>query len=335
VTVARVGRRQPSVWRRARKSLGPWAYVAPAGVIMAVISFFPQAFQIWMAFTNFTVKNLRFNLFNPDTWAKFAPSAVGFDNFVRIIKSDLPISTYDFPRILGWNLSWTFINLIFHVSLGIGIAIALNSRRVFFRRFYRAMFVIPWALPAYVSALTWANMYNKDFGAINQLFHTNIDWLGQGSVAGPFGGILSWLPWAAYAVIIANVWLGWPFMMVVATGALQSIPHELYEASRIDGASGWQQFRFVTMPLIRPAMVPAIMLGSIWTFNQFNVIYFISRGGPLGRTEILITQAFKLVYENQLYGVAAAFSIVTFFILLIITLIQNRVTRATESYDLA
>jgi arabinogalactan oligomer/maltooligosaccharide transport system permease protein len=131
---------------------------------------------------------------------------------------------------------------------------------------------------------------------------------------------------------MANIWLGWPFMMVIATGALQSIPEELYEAASIDGASGWQKLWRITIPLIRPAMVPAIMLGTIMTFNQFNVIYFISEGGPFGRTEILITQAFKLVYEQRLYGVAAAFSIVVFFVLLILTLLQNRVTRATEAY---
>ena len=143
---------------------------------------------------------------------------------------------------------------------------------------------------------------------------------------------LAFLPLAFYAVLMANVWLGWPFMMVVATGALQAIPAELYEAASIDGASGWQKLWSITVPLIRPAMVPAIMLGTIMTFNQFNVIYFISEGGPFGRTEILITQAFKLVYEQRLYGVAAAFSIVVFFVLLIITLLQNRVTRATEAY---
>jgi arabinogalactan oligomer/maltooligosaccharide transport system permease protein len=122
-------------------------------------------------------------------------------------------------------------------------------------------------------------------------------------------------------------------MTVVATGALQSIPSELYEAADIDGASGWQKFWRVTVPLIRPAMVPAIMLGTIWTFNNFNVIYFVTEGGPFGRTEILVTQAFKLVYEQRLYGVASAFSIVVFFVLLLLTLINNRVTRATEAYD--
>ena len=122
-------------------------------------------------------------------------------------------------------------------------------------------------------------------------------------------------------------------MTVVATGALQSIPAALYEAADIDGASGWQKFWSVTVPMIRPAMVPAIMLGTIWTFNQFAVIYFISEGGPFGKTEILITQAFKLVFEQRIYGVAAAFSFVVFFVLLIITLVNNRVTRATEAYN--
>jgi arabinogalactan oligomer/maltooligosaccharide transport system permease protein len=134
-------------------------------------------------------------------------------------------------------------------------------------------------------------------------------------------------------VLLANIWLGWPFMSVVATGALQSIPEELYEAASIDGATDWQKLWKITLPMIRPAMVPAIMLGTIWTFNQFSVIYFISQGNPFGRTEILITQAYKLVSEQRLYGVAAAFSIVVFFILLGFTLLQNRVTKATEAYN--
>jgi arabinogalactan oligomer/maltooligosaccharide transport system permease protein len=196
-------------------------------------------------------------------------------------------------------------------------------------------------MPGYITALTWKNMYDPRFGAINQLIDIVNNWLGTSfptdtrwmDVAQPpIGGPLSFLPLAFYCVLLANVWLGWPFMTVVATGALQAIPEELYEAASIDGASGWQKFWKITAPLIRPAMVPAIMLGTIWTFNQFNVIYFISGGGPFGRTEILVTQAFKLVYEQRLYGVAAAFSIVVFFILLIITLINNRVTRATEAY---
>ena len=138
---------------------------------------------------------------------------------------------------------------------------------------------------------------------------------------------------AFYALLITNIWLGWPFMMVVATGALQSIPPDLYEAANVDGASGWQQFWQITVPLIRPAMVPAIMLGTIWTFNLFNVIFFVTAGGPRGQTDLLITQAYKLIGQEQLYGAASAFSIIVFFILLVITLINNRVTRATERFD--
>jgi ABC-type sugar transport system permease subunit len=138
---------------------------------------------------------------------------------------------------------------------------------------------------------------------------------------------------AFYAVLMANVWLGWPFMMVVATGALQSIPPDLYEAADVDGATKWRQFTQITLPLLRPAMVPAIMLGTIWTFNQFNVIFFITGGGPRGQTNLLITQAYIMIQQDQLYGAAAAFSIVVFFVLLIITLLQNRITRATKSFD--
>ena len=104
-------------------------------------------------------------------------------------------------------------------------------------------------------------------------------------------------PLSFYAVFVANVWLGWPFMMTVATGALQSISKDLYEAASIDGASGWQAFWNITAPLLRPAMVPAIMIGIMMTFNQFNIIYFVTGGGPLHQTEILVTQAYRFVNE--------------------------------------
>jgi arabinogalactan oligomer/maltooligosaccharide transport system permease protein len=325
-----------------KKSLVPWAYIAPAGLLMMVISFFPQAFQVWMAFTDFRVKNLRFNLVNSSTWDKFAPPWVGLDNFVKILTNNLALENYDFWRLLAFNVTWTLVNVAFHVSLGVIIAIALNSKGLIGRRIYRALFVLPWAIPGYITALTWKNMFDQKFGAINQLIGvfnqafgtslpTNIRWIAE--TTPPIGGLLSFLPLAFYALLVANIWLGWPFMTVVATGALQAIPEELYEAADIDGASGWQKFWNVTVPMIRPAMVPAIMLGTIWTFNNFNVIYFISKGDPFGRTDILVTQAFKLVFEQRIYGVAAAFGIVVFFILLLLTLIQNRVTRATEAYN--
>jgi arabinogalactan oligomer/maltooligosaccharide transport system permease protein len=329
----------------ARKSGVAWLYIAPAGLLMLVISFFPQIFQVWMAFTDFRIKNLRFSLFSPASWSKFAPAYTepfGLGNFIKILTNHLAIENYDFWRLLGFNITWTVVNVIFHVSLGVLIAITLNSKNLIGRRIYRALFVLPWAVPGYITALTWRNMFDQNFGAINFLIanlntalgsnlNTHIRWIDETAV--PIGGWLSFLPLAFYALLAANIWLGWPFMTVVCTGALQSIPADLYEAASIDGANGWQKFWSITVPMIRPAMVPAIMLGTIWTFNNFNVIYFISKGAPFGRTEILVTQAFKLVFEQRLYGVAAAFSMIVFFILLILTLMQNRVTRATEAYN--
>jgi len=331
-----------SFMRRLRGSVTAWIYILPAGLIMLLISFAPQVFQIWMSFTDFRIANLRFNFLDPSTYEKYAPEFIGLENYIKVLLSQLALENYDFGRLFAFNVTWTVANIIFHVGLGVAIALALNSKNLIGRRLYRAIFIIPWALPGYITALTWHNMYDDRFGAVNQLIAifnenfgttlaTDTRWIeASGS---PLGGIFSFLPLAFYAVLVANIWLGWPFMTVVATGALQSIPTELYEAAEIDGASGWQKFTRVTVPLIRPGMVPAIMLGTIWTFNQFNVIYFITEGKPFGRTEILITQAFKLVFEQRLYGVAAAFSIVVFFILLGLTLLQNYATRATEAYD--
>jgi len=326
--------------QRLKVSRTAWLYILPSGILMLIISFWPQIYQVGMSFTDYRITNLRFNLFRPETWEKYAPVFIGLENYIKVLTSNLAIENYNFVRLLVFNIVWTFSNIIFHVSLGVIIALALNSKNLIGRKFYRVMFVLPWAIPGYIAVQTWRNMYDPRFGAINLLlvkvndflgtsFPTDTRWLEVAHQS----GFLYFLPVAFFAVLLANIWLGWPFMMVVATGALQSIPSELYEAADIDGASGWQKFWNVTVPLIRPAMVPAIMLGTIWTFNQFNVIYFISRGGPFGRTEILVTQAFKLVYEQRLYGVAAAFSIVVFFVLLIITLINNRVTRATEAYN--
>jgi len=327
--------------RRLKESRTPWLYIAPAAFVMFFITLIPQLYQVWMSFTNYRVHNLRYVLFDPSTWEKYAPTFVGLDNYIKIITNNLAIENYDFWRLVLFNITWTVANLVFHVTLGVAIALALNYRNLIGKRLYRALFVLPWAIPGYITALTWRNMYDDRFGAFNLLLAQINNWLGTNLPTDtrwllltdpPIGGPLSFLPLAFYCVLLANIWLGWPFMMVVATGALQAIPQELYEAASIDGAGGWQKLWRITVPLIRPAMVPAIMLGTIMTFNQFNVIYFISEGGPFGRTEILITQAFKLVYEQRLYGVAAAFGIVVFFVLLILTLIQNRVTRATEAY---
>ena len=120
-------------------------------------------------------------------------------------------------------------------------------------------------------------------------------------------------------------------MMVVSLGALQSIPDDVYEAAGVDGASRWQSFWNITLPLLKPALFPAVILGTIWTFNQFNIIYLVSAGAPAGSTDILITEAYRWAFERaDRYGLAAAYALLIFFILLVYTLVTNRLSRASE-----
>ncbi len=225
---------------------------------------------------------------------------------------------------------------------GVLVAVVLNTKGLMFRGIYRALFILPVVIPSIIVATVWRNMFDPDAGAINfllqgigglvgiaadnPLFHLN--WLRQSDDPIPFIP----LPLAYFAMITANTWLGWPLNAVVATGALQSIPGDLYEAAEMDGASGWQKFRTITIPFLRPAMLPYAIYGFVITFNLFFLPYFMTSGEPFGRTEILVTQAYRLAQERQLYGVAAAFSVYLFFLLLVITLITNRLAKATKSY---
>ena len=320
--------------KRFWKLLNPYLYLLPAFIVMGVITYYPMIYQVWMSFTNYGLKNLRFDA--P------APDYVGLTNYINILTNHLGLSYYDFLKMLSFNLFWTFSNVIIHVALGILIAVILNRQGLWFKGFYRALYILPIVVPQIIVASIFRNMFDPDYGAINQglailgkfffnlspnLFH--IHWIDQ------VGYPISWipLPLSYYALLITNVWLGWPFMTIVASGALQSIPKDLYEAARIDGASEVQQFWKIPLPLIRPAMIPAAVYGLVMTFNLFSLIYFLSGGGPLRETEILVTTAYRLINEQRLYGVAAAFCVYIFFILLALTLITNAVTRATESYD--
>ncbi|HEY9722808.1 MAG TPA: sugar ABC transporter permease [Oscillatoriaceae cyanobacterium] len=285
-------------------------YILPAALVMALITFYPMLYGIWMAFTDFGPTDIRTQ----------HPHFVGLQNFVDIF-THAPYLNFDFGWVLGFNLLWTFANLLFHVSIGVGLALLLNMEGLRGKRFYRALLIMPWAVPVYVTALVWRNMFDAQSGAINLLLKhfgiPGIDWMSQ------FGSAFA-------AVLLTNVWLGFPFMMMVASGGLQAIPKDYYEAASLDGATPWRQFWTITVPMLKPTMIPAITLGAIWTFNNFNVIYFVSKGDPFGKTEILVTQAYKLIDPLGLYGVAAAFAIIIFVILFIITQINMRLTRTLE-----
>jgi len=307
-------------------------YLLPAFLVMGVITFYPLLFQTWMSFTDFQLKNL--NPRNP------APNIVGLDNYIQIIQSKLNIPNFEFLRLLFFNLFWAFSNVVIHVILGVAIALLLNTNGLRFKRIYRALFILPVIIPPIIVATVWRNLFDQENGAINMVLQGigvlfkippdafQIDWLGQVNDPIP----LIPLPLAFFALLTANTWLGWPLNSVVATGALQSVPPDLYEAAEMDGANAWQRFKVVTLPFLRPAMLPYAIYGFVITFNLFYLSFFMSGGGPFGRTELFVTQAYKLVNDFKLYGIAAAFSVILFFLLLGITLITNRLARATASY---
>ncbi len=167
-------------------------------------------------------------------------------------------------------------------------------------------------------------MFNYEYGAINLIL---VKFLSMSPV--------EWLksPTEAFmAIIITNIWLGFPFMMIIALGALQSIPQELYEAADLDGAKWFQKLKTITIPLIKPVMIPAITLGIIWTFNNINVVWLVSNAGePSDKTHILVSFVYKAAFNLYRYGYAAAFSVVIFLILFAFGMSFLRKTRATES----
>ena len=184
------------------------------------------------------------------------------------------------------------------------------------RGVYRVLLILPWAVPNYITALIWKGMFNRQFGAINGLLEMvgvePVSWFSKFSTA-------------FTANLVTNTWLGFPFMMVVTLGALQAIPRDLEQAAEVDGASGWQRFRHVTLPLLKPALLPAVVLGSVWTFNMFNIIYLVSAGEPDASTEILISEAYKWAFSRgSRYGYAAAYSVLIFGVLLLYSKGSNR-----------
>jgi len=300
-----------------------YAYIAPAIVGTTLLVFFPFLYGIALSFTDSNIYNT--NLPLSDLWIGLRNygAILGDFGFMRRAADGHWVFNYlNFYWTFLFTVVWTITNVTWGVSLGLLLALVLNNKGLALRPVYRVLLILPWAMPNYITALIWKGMFHRQFGVVNQML--------------AIVGIepLSWFdrPFTSYLTALAtNGWLSFPFMMVVSLGALQSIPADLYEAARVDGASRWQQFKAITLPSLKPALVPAVILSVVWTFNMFNIIYLVTAGEPGGSTEILITQAYKYAFQRYQYGYAAAYATIIFGILLVYGSIQNRVTRATEA----
>jgi ABC-type sugar transport system permease subunit len=292
--------------RRHRTALG---FLTPAAISMLVLVAVPFLIGIALGFYDYNDGSYSF---------------VGLGNFIEILSGggralEDPLN---FWFILGVTVLWTACNVMLHVTIGVLLALALSRRWLAGKGIYRMLLILPWAIPNYITALIWKGMFTGESGAINSILHafglSDVSWFSSWSTS-------------FTANVVTNTWLGFPFMMVVALGALETIPRELYEAASVDGASAWQRFRHITLPHLRPALGPAVALGSIWTFNMFNVIYLVSAGKPGDSTNILVTDAYRWAFERgDRYGMAAAEATLIFLILLLWTVFGTRIVRSKD-----
>ncbi len=281
-----------------------YIFIAPAVFVMLALVFYPLINGILLSFTNATQMNTTRVIGQRIIPATYTFFANPFENYLTVLQTP----QYNFWTIFAQTVIWTTFNVIPHITIGLGLALLLN-RKIKGRAVYRVLLILPWAVPSYISAFVWRFLYNGDFGFFNNFLASfgaaEVPWLSNPG-------------WAMFAVVVANTWLAIPFNMVTMLGGLQSIPSELYEAAVVDGANEWDKFTNITLPLLRPVLLTITLLGVIWTFNAFNVIFLVSEGGPFRSTEILSTWAWRLGFgQAPQYGIAAAFSVIILLILII------------------
>jgi arabinogalactan oligomer/maltooligosaccharide transport system permease protein len=254
---------------------------------------------------------------------------VGFENFTKAFTD----SQYSGPflRVLVWNFAFALITVVLAFLVGLFLAIVFNDERLKGRKIYRMLLLLPYAFPAFLGALTWAGMLNRKYGFINQVL---------------FGGAeIPWLtdPWLARASVLGvNLWLGFPYMFLIATGALQSLPGDIKEAAKMDGAGPLRTWLSVTGPLVLISTAPVLIASFAFNFNNFQLIYMLTQGGPrfgdtsapIGATDLLISMVYSISGVDgsaaKNYGLASALSIVIFLLVGVISAIGFRQTRKLE-----
>lgn len=293
-----------------KKKLYPYYYILPALVFVVLLTLFPDIYTVYLSFTNYSLYH--FDKFD----------FVGLKNYIYILTGS-EFST--FLRVFTWTVVWAFLSVIFAVTVGLSLALTLNKKDLKFRNSYRMLLIVPWAIPAFITVLMWAGLLNSNFGAVNvalkSLGLNAVSWL-----ADPF--------WAKVSVLGVNLWLSFPFMMVLCLGALQGIPGELYEAASIDGANKCRQFFKITLPLLRSAILPGVITSFAFTFNNFIMIYLLTAGGPAvpqsvaGATDILVSYTFKLAFTLCRFGLASAYAVVVFILIGTLSIINFSFTKA-------
>ncbi|MHA7176991.1 ABC transporter permease subunit [Arthrobacter sp. Sr24] len=256
---------------------------------------------------------------------------VGFDNFVRAFTD--PNLRAPLLNVIAWTFTFAIASVILTFGLGLFLAITFNREDLRGKKIYRVLMILPYAFPAFLSGLVWSGILNPQFG-----------WLNQTLLGGAEIGWLTDPILAKISVLVVNLWLGFPYMFLVCTGALQSLPAELDEAARMDGAGAWRVFRSIKLPLLLVSIAPLLIASFAFNFNNFNVIYMLTGGGPrfedttrdIGSTDILITLVYKVAFgqgTGRDYGLASALAIVIFIIVATVSAVSFKQTKALEEVN--
>ncbi len=252
---------------------------------------------------------------------------VGLDNYQRVLTN--ATIRNNFIGIFAWTLAFAVLSVGTTFLLGLGLATVLNDPRLRGQKVYRSLLLLPYAIPGFIALLVWSGFYNRDFGLINELTGLDVNWFGNATTA-------------KVAVLLTNLWMGFPYMFLVCTGALQAIPADLKEAASIDGASGWTNFRRITMPLLLVTVAPLLVASFAFNFNNYNAIALLTEGGPFspdnptaGGTDILISYTIRLAFGagGAQLGFASAVSVLLFVLTGVIAAVQFRFTRALEDVN--
>ncbi|KGQ54352.1 sugar ABC transporter permease [Gallibacterium anatis str. Avicor] len=286
-----------------QKNYTRWIFVLPAMIVVSVLFVYPFLSSIFYSFTNK-------NLIMPN-W-KF----VGFDNYIAVI-NDPSFWLAFFNSIL-----WTVFSLGGQVLVGFALAMALHRIR-HLQWLYKILLIIPWAFPTIVIAFSWQWILNGVYGYLPNM----IVKLGLMDIAPHF---LSDSTWAFISLVFINVWFGAPLIMVNVLSALQTVPQEQYEAAKIDGANAWQVFRHITLPHIKVVIGLLVVLRTVWVFNNFDIIYLITGGGPANSTMTLPIFAYNMGWGTKMLGRSSAVTVLLFIFLLLICFIYFKVISRWE-----
>ena len=311
-------RRADKKHKRLKDTIKAMPYLLPAVISIIIFTIIPIVYTVVIAFTDYTMYS--------QGHIKF----VGFSNFIEVLTG--PFKEVFLP-VFGWNIIFAVVSTAGTFFLGLIVAMAVNNPNIKEKSVYRAILIIPWALPATVAILSWQGLLNGSYGAINNLL------LNLHLISNP----IPWLTdptWARVALIIVNIWLGFPYMMNVCLGALGAIPDSYYEAADVDGASKWLQFRKITLPSLAQISYPLLISSFAFNFNNFGSAFLITKGGPprmatqfAGYTDILASVNYKLSTQFGRFEIASAISIIIFLILGTISYYQMKLSGQFEEVE--